>query len=261
MAFSQTFKFWCINSGRNDVITSFNVPRRRLYLRPVRCCSLKLNTRGGGNWLQWWWWMVATQSTPFLFDNHWIGTGVQGDQGSPRTHETSFNINMKLNRHETCSAFWKRIGIDVAHPGIGNWLTIENSILWNILRQDSRPRRTSICALLSVGLLLPLPSGERRLKIQILDLRNTKAILFYIPRWLWKNWEAGKVSVIISLRNNIKYRKQICQEKGRDLFSKAQCSRFFFFSGCRLDDGSQLGYHLRRGEAAEEEVDSWLYLH
>ena len=250
MAFSQTFKFWCINSGRNDVITSFNVPRRRLYLRPVRCCSLKLNTR---NWLQWWWWVVATQATPFLFDNHC--------KGSPRTQETSFNINMKLNHHETCSAFWKRIGIDVAHPGIGNWLTIENSILWNILRQDSRPRRTSICALLSVGLLLPLPSGERRLKIQILDLRNTKAILFYIPRWLWKNWEAGKVSVIISLRNNIKYRKQICQEKGRDLFSKAQCFRFFFFSGCRLDDGSQLGYHLRRGEAAEEEVDSWLYLH
>lgn len=24
-----------------------------------------------------------------------------------------------------------------------------------------------------------------------------KAILFYIPRWLWKNWEAGKVQALI----------------------------------------------------------------
>ena len=23
-----------------------------------------------------------------------------------------------------------------------------------------------------------------------------QAILFYIPRWLWKNWEAGKVSAL-----------------------------------------------------------------
>ena len=25
---------------------------------------------------------------------------------------------------------------------------------------------------------------------------SVKAILFYIPRWLWKNWEAGKVSAL-----------------------------------------------------------------
>jgi hypothetical protein len=23
-----------------------------------------------------------------------------------------------------------------------------------------------------------------------------QAILFYIPRWLWKNWEAGKISAL-----------------------------------------------------------------
>ena len=85
----------------------------------------------------------------------------------------------------------------------------------NSLRQDSWPWRTSLCALLPVGLLLPLSSGERQAfihfsywkirrvhcffdNLDILHLLNTKAILFYIPRWLWKNWEAGKVSVIIS---------------------------------------------------------------
>jgi hypothetical protein len=28
-----------------------------------------------------------------------------------------------------------------------------------------------------------------------------QALLFYIPRWLWKNWEAGKVrgSIIITV--------------------------------------------------------------
>jgi hypothetical protein len=24
-----------------------------------------------------------------------------------------------------------------------------------------------------------------------------QAILFYIPRWLWKNWEAGKIQALI----------------------------------------------------------------
>jgi membrane protein YdbS with pleckstrin-like domain len=24
-----------------------------------------------------------------------------------------------------------------------------------------------------------------------------QAILFYIPRWLWKNWEAGKIAALM----------------------------------------------------------------
>ena len=35
--------------------------------------------------------------------------------------------------------------------------------------------------------------GSCRLSIIIEFLQ---AILFYIPRWLWKNWEAGKVSAL-----------------------------------------------------------------
>ena len=25
---------------------------------------------------------------------------------------------------------------------------------------------------------------------------SCQAILFYVPRWLWKNWEAGKISAL-----------------------------------------------------------------
>ena len=28
-------------------------------------------------------------------------------------------------------------------------------------------------------------------------LFNLQAILFYIPRWLWKNWEAGKIQALM----------------------------------------------------------------
>ena len=120
-----------------------------------------------------------------------------------------------------------------------------------------------------MGLLLPLPSGERQASIHfsywkirrvhcffynldILHLLNTKAILFYIPRWLWKNWEAGKVSLIIS--------QQILETNlSHVLFSnigdKFVTCVILLLSGCSLDDGSQPGDHLGGGEAAEEEVN------
>jgi len=63
------------------------------------------------------------------------------------------------------SAFWKRIGIDVAHPGIDKTIDPEE-------RRYVRYYQW-VCFCLFF-----------------------QAILFYIPRWLWKNWEAGKVGAL-----------------------------------------------------------------
>jgi len=64
------------------------------------------------------------------------------------------------------SAFWKRIGIDVAHPGIDK--TID-------------------------------PEERRYVKYYqwVCFCLFFQAILFYIPRWLWKNWEAGKIQALM----------------------------------------------------------------
>jgi len=63
------------------------------------------------------------------------------------------------------SAFWKKTGFEVAHPGVDK-------------THDPLERRyhkyyqwVSFCLFF-------------------------QAILFYIPRWLWKNWEAGKISTL-----------------------------------------------------------------
>jgi len=63
------------------------------------------------------------------------------------------------------SAFWKRIGIDVAHPGIDK--TVD-------------------------------PDERRYVKYYqwVCFCLFFQAILFYIPRWLWKNWEAGKIGAL-----------------------------------------------------------------
>jgi len=63
------------------------------------------------------------------------------------------------------SAFWKRIGIDVAHPGIDK--TVD-------------------------------PDEHRYVKYYqwVCFCLFFQAILFYIPRWLWKNWEAGKIAAL-----------------------------------------------------------------
>ena len=37
---------------------------------------------------------------------------------------------------------------------------------------------------------------EKKYCITCFTLCFLQAILFYIPRWLWKNWEAGKVSAL-----------------------------------------------------------------
>ncbi|TRY79199.1 hypothetical protein TCAL_05994 [Tigriopus californicus] len=64
------------------------------------------------------------------------------------------------------SAFWKRIGIDVAHPGIDK--TVD-------------------------------PEERRYVKYYqwVCFCLFFQAILFYIPRWLWKNWEAGKIQALM----------------------------------------------------------------
>lgn len=64
------------------------------------------------------------------------------------------------------SAFWKRIGIDVAHPGIDK--TID-------------------------------PEERRYVKYYqwVCFCLFFQAILFYVPRWLWKNWEAGKIQALM----------------------------------------------------------------
>ncbi|CAB4065961.1 inx [Lepeophtheirus salmonis] len=61
------------------------------------------------------------------------------------------------------SAFWKRIGIDVAHPGIDK--TID-------------------------------PEERRYVKYYqwVCFCLFFQAIFFYVPRWLWKNWEGGKIT-------------------------------------------------------------------
>jgi len=63
------------------------------------------------------------------------------------------------------SAFWKRIGIDVAHPGIDK--TID-------------------------------PDERRYVKYYqwVCFCLFFQAMLFYIPRWLWKNWESGKINAL-----------------------------------------------------------------
>jgi len=63
------------------------------------------------------------------------------------------------------SAFWKRIGIDVAHPGIDKTVDPEE-------RRYVRYYQW-VCFCLFF-----------------------QAILFYVPRWLWKNWEAGKIGAL-----------------------------------------------------------------
>lgn len=63
------------------------------------------------------------------------------------------------------SAFWKRIGFDVAHPGVDK-------------TQD------------------PLERRYHKYYQWVCFCLFFQAILFYIPRWLWKNWEAGKVSAL-----------------------------------------------------------------
>ena len=79
------------------------------------------------------------------------------------------------------SAFWKRIGIDVAHPGIGDhflllvWTGMFRPMKFFLVRQDSWSRRTPLCALLPVGLLLSLPWGE------------TSALPFWSPKKSWQD--------------------------------------------------------------------------
>ena len=120
------------------------------------------------------------------------------------------------------SAFWKRIGFDVAHPGVDK-------------TQDPLERRyhkyyqwVCFCLFFQVWHILIL-SGSCMYQYQWAEIisegcaksgcNNTpprshykqkhvgmsgswilhstfQAILFYIPRWLWKNWEAGKVSAL-----------------------------------------------------------------
>jgi len=63
------------------------------------------------------------------------------------------------------SAFWKRIGFDVAHPGVDKTLDPDER------RYHKYYQWVCFCLFL-------------------------QAILFYVPRWLWKNWEAGKVSAL-----------------------------------------------------------------
>lgn len=120
------------------------------------------------------------------------------------------------------SAFWKRIGFDVAHPGVDK-------------TQDPLERRyhkyyqwVCFCLFFQVWLILILSSSciYQYQRAEIISegcaksgCNNTpprshykqkhvgmsgswilhskfQAILFYIPRWLWKNWEAGKVSAL-----------------------------------------------------------------
>ena len=132
------------------------------------------------------------------------------------------------------SAFWKRIGFDVAHPGVDK-------------TQDPLERRyhkyyqwVCFCLFFQVWLILILSSSciYQYQRAEIISegcaksgCNNTpprshykqkhvgmsgswilhskfQAILFYIPRWLWKNWEAGKVAD--HFLSNIG--RQICHE-------------------------------------------------
>jgi len=63
------------------------------------------------------------------------------------------------------SAFWKRIGFDVAHPGVDKTIDPEER------RYHKYYQWVCFCLFF-------------------------QAILFYVPRWLWKNWEAGKVAAL-----------------------------------------------------------------
>jgi len=63
------------------------------------------------------------------------------------------------------SAFWKRIGFDVAHPGVDKTIDPEER------RYHKYYQWVCFCLF-------------------------SQAILFYVPRWLWKNWEAGKVAAL-----------------------------------------------------------------
>jgi len=63
------------------------------------------------------------------------------------------------------SAFWKRIGFDVAHPGVDKTIDPEER------RYHKYYQWVCFCLFF-------------------------QAILFYVPRWLWKNWEAGKIAAL-----------------------------------------------------------------
>lgn len=64
------------------------------------------------------------------------------------------------------SAHWKRVGVDVPHPGVDK-------------TRDEKDKK-HVKYYQWVGFLLFFQS-----------------ILFYIPRWLWKNWEAGKIHALM----------------------------------------------------------------
>ena len=80
------------------------------------------------------------------------------------------------------SAFWKRIGIDVAHPGIDKTIDPEER------RYVKYYQWVCFCLFFQVGLVWLFFIRLTKLTLQ--------AILFYIPRWLWKNWEAGKIQAL-----------------------------------------------------------------
>ena len=56
---------------------------------------------------------------------------------------------------------------------------------------------------LSVSLLYAAPASKRDGNIGELASQNLsfspvlQALLFYVPRWLWKNWEAGKIHALM----------------------------------------------------------------
>ena len=51
----------------------------------------------------------------------------------------------------------------------------------------------------AVALRLYSPSLQNELASQNLSLffLSLQALLFYVPRWLWKNWEAGKIHALM----------------------------------------------------------------
>jgi len=102
-----------------------------------------------------------------LATKQYVGDPIKCIHGKDLPHEV---INTFCWIHSTFSvksAFLKKVGIDISHPGIANSL------------EGQQPRQ------------------EYRYYQWVLFCLLLQAILFYAPRWLWKNWEGGKLHALM----------------------------------------------------------------